>query len=199
MAETVSTVHVVNTAALPALLTAATDAGKPLHIRVPDVGGDPCGMRKIVRVLVAAHTSDTWDAENERYTVGRWSLYFGDPYAYPPILITSRTATYEITDDAPEESGPCKSCREHAARVAEEAARAGAGSAVAAIVIERMRALEAGRDAGYAHENYLDNIGGEDKPCVVPGWYADNTMLADSYREGFDAGREDYQNEHHDG
>lgn len=95
----------VSTSELPELLAAG-----PVTIRVPDFG-DPCGIRKIARVLEAAYSHDTWDSENQRMTVGRWELVFGGEYLYPAILVTLVDARYEVTTDAPEKSGPCNGCR----------------------------------------------------------------------------------------
>jgi hypothetical protein len=90
---------------LPELLKAG-----PVIIRVPDFG-DPCGTRKVAHVLEAAYVHDTWDSEYQRMTVGRWMLVFGGEYLYPTMLVTPADWPYEVTTDAPEESGPCDGCR----------------------------------------------------------------------------------------
>lgn len=85
----------------------------PLTIMVPDFA-DPCGMRKIARTVAAAYPANGWDAENSRFTRGRWEIFFAGAYVYPMILVTLGEYRYPITSVAAGDSGgPCELCRAH--------------------------------------------------------------------------------------
>ena len=178
----------VTTAELPALLAAG-----PVTIRVGDAG-DPCGTRKIARVLEAACTADVWDREYDRYTVGRWMLAFATPEGLSSLLVTSVDARFEVTVDAPEDSGPCVMCAAHAAMLAAQAAAAPgevprwARSPLALLADE---AQARGREAGWTHANYVDNMTACD--WSVPDRFAE---VAEDYRTAFEEGMAEYREEH---
>lgn len=161
---------------LPGLL-----ASGPVTIRVGD-HGDPCGSRMIARVCVAAF------AHEEPGTVGQWRLWFGGPYVYPLGLITRADARYEVTADAPEESGPCAACVRQAQRRAEEQARAVPG--VSSVEELRREARSVGYGHGQDHANYVDNVSGVDIGWSVPVRFE---SVADDYRGAFEEGMADYR------
>jgi hypothetical protein len=172
--------------------------GGPVTIMVPDFG-DPCGTRKIPRLVRAAVSADVPNGLGGM-TAGRWQLFFDGPYVIPLILVTTGDWAYEVTNAAPAvDSGPCPACqalaREQAAqerqaadlRDAEQAAENG----------RRATARQAGYDDGYAYESNVDVAGFPPvdwETVPVPDWYADQARY---YRSGWDAGRQAYEDEDH--
>lgn len=182
MVET--TVREVGTAELPALLAAG-----PVTIRVGDPG-DPCGSRRIARVLEAAYPAEVTDRVTGARTVGRWVLVFATPGSLSSLLVTSVDARYAVTVDAPEDSGPCASCVAFAARAAAEVAPVVARVESPFLALVR-QAREAGYDAGRTHANYVENVGPAE--WSVPEGFAE---VAEDYRDAFAEGVAEYLEDH---
>lgn len=169
---------------LPARLAAG-----PVTLVVPDLT-DPCGSRRIARPVRAAVAADVWDTENERMTVGRWKVFFGEePCTYPMIMVTAGDYRYEVTGEGPGEPGPCGACKALAAREANPSAPVVDSPGLA------QEAQERGYDRGYDHANYVDNVGGVDLGWTVPERFA---SVATYYRAAFEDGMAAYRDRDQD-
>lgn len=162
----------------------------PVTVLVSDAN-DPCGMRKIPRVVADAYQADVWDRENGRMTVGRWMLAFGEPYLFPVLVVTSADYRYEVTDLPGEPvGGPCQACRSHAEW--EQSQREAAGTARVESEQDKLARLatSAGREHGWDHANYVDNVSGVDDGWSVPERFA---SVATYYEAAFAEGMEKYR------
>jgi hypothetical protein len=159
-------------------------AAGPVNILVPDFN-DPCGMGKIPRALAGSYSADV------QGTVGRWMLSFGEPYLHPVLLVTAADHRYEVTAlPAGPVGGPCAACRSHAEW--EQREREAAGSAPVESEQDTLIRLAtgAGREHGWDHANYVDNVSGVDGGWSVPDRFV---SVATYYEAAFAEGMEKYR------